>query len=134
MGYQKKIMEDLGGNFISDKFKTFCKRLNIEQVFLLSYHHQNNGQIETGIKFVKHTLKKCFDSRSDLHIALLQTCMTPLGQGLPSPVTMLFNSMITEILPVIIRPPVGIDNRKKANNKQKIIKAEIHQKCMFLSP
>ena len=67
----KKIMSDSGDNFISDKFKTFCKSLNIEQAFS-SYHHQSNGQVEVCIKFVKSTLKKCFDSRSDPHIALLQ--------------------------------------------------------------
>ena len=38
----RKIMSDSGGNFISDTFKTFCKNLNIEQAFLLSYHHQIN--------------------------------------------------------------------------------------------
>ena len=27
----KKIMSGAGGNFISDKFKRFCKNLNIEQ-------------------------------------------------------------------------------------------------------
>ena len=32
----KKIMSDSGGYFISDKFKTFCKRLNIEHPFC---HH-----------------------------------------------------------------------------------------------
>ena len=55
---------------------------------------------------IKPTLQKCFDSGGDAHIALLQICMTPLGQGLPSPATML----IRGILPVINRPPVGIDN------------------------
>ena len=68
----KKIMSDSGSNFISDKFKTFCKSLNIEQAFSSPYHHHSNGQMEVCIKFLKHTLKKCFDSRSDLHIALLQ--------------------------------------------------------------
>ena len=33
-------------NFISDKFKIFCKTLNIEQAFSSSYHHQSNGQVE----------------------------------------------------------------------------------------
>ena len=70
-GMPTKIMSDLDSNFISDKFKTFCKSLNIDQAFSSSYHHQNNGQVEACIKFVKHTLKKCFDSRSDPHIALL---------------------------------------------------------------
>ena len=65
-------MPDSGHNFISDKFKTFCKSLNIEQAFLLAYHYKSNGQVEACIKFVKHTLKKCFDTKDDPHIALLQ--------------------------------------------------------------
>ena len=36
--------------------------------------------------------------------------MTPLGQGLPSPITILFNCPIRGILPIINRPPVVIDN------------------------
>ena len=103
-------MSDAGSNFISDKFKTFCKSLNIELAFSSSYHHQSSGQVEACIKFVKHELKKCFDSKSDPHIALLQICMIPLGQGLPSPATMLFNCLISGILPVINRLQVGIDN------------------------
>ena len=72
-------MSDSGGNFVSDKFKIFCKSLNIEQAFSSSYHHQSNGQVEAFIKFVKCTLKKCFDSKGDPHIVLLQTGMTLLG-------------------------------------------------------
>ena len=45
-GIPKKIMSDSGGNFVSDKFKTFCKSLNIEQAFSSSYHHQSNGQVK----------------------------------------------------------------------------------------
>ena len=103
-------MSDCGGNFILDKFKTFCKTLNIKQAFLSSYHHQSNGQVEVCIKFVKYTLKKCFDSMLDPHIALLQICMTPLGQGLPSPAAMLFNCPIRGIMPITDRIPVGLDN------------------------
>ena len=56
-GLPKKIMSDSGGNFISDKFKTFCRSLNIEEAFSLSYHHQSNRQVEAYIMFVKHTIK-----------------------------------------------------------------------------
>ena len=56
-GLPKKIMSDVGCNFISDKFKHFCKRMNIEQATSLAYHHQINGQVETCIKFIKHTKK-----------------------------------------------------------------------------
>ena len=36
--------------------------------------------------------------------------MAPLGQGFPSPATMLFNCLARGIMPIINRPPVGIDN------------------------
>ena len=35
----KKIFSDTGTNFISDKFRQFCRQLNIEQVIIPSYHH-----------------------------------------------------------------------------------------------
>ena len=62
-GLPKKIMSDSGRNFVSDKFRTFCKSLKIQQAFSSSYHHQSNGQVEACIKLVKHTLKKCFESK-----------------------------------------------------------------------
>ena len=59
----KNIMSGSGGNFVSDKFRTFCKSINIEQAFSSSYHHQSNGQVEAYIKFVKCTLNKCLIPR-----------------------------------------------------------------------
>ena len=56
-GLTKKTMSDAGGNFILDKFKTFCKILNIGQAVLSSYHHQSNGQAQACIKFIKWTPK-----------------------------------------------------------------------------
>ena len=52
-----KIMSDSGGNFISDKFKTFYRSLNIVQTFSSSYPHKSNGNMEACIKLVKRTLK-----------------------------------------------------------------------------
>ena len=98
------------GNFISDKCKTFCRCLNIEQAFLSSYHHQSNGQMEVCIKFIKQTLKKCLDNKYDQHLALLQIRSTTLGPGLPSPASLLFNHAIGGILPIINRPLIGLNN------------------------
>ena len=53
-----RLMSDAGGNFISEKFKKFCNSLNVEQAVSLSYHHQNNRQVEACIKFIKHTIKE----------------------------------------------------------------------------
>ena len=104
----KKIMLGPGGNFISDKFKTFCKSLNIEQMFSSSYHCQSNRQGEACIKFVKCTRKKCFDTKGDPHIAVLQIRMTLQGPGLPSLATIWFNCPIRGIMPKTNRPPMGI--------------------------
>ena len=71
-------MSDAGGNFISDKFRQFCKYMNIEQVTSSSYQHQSNGQVEAHIKFVKCTMKKCIETNDDIHIALLQRRANPL--------------------------------------------------------
>ena len=35
---------------------------------------------------------------------------TPLGQGLPSPATLLFNCLVRGIMPVMDRPPININN------------------------
>ena len=51
----QKIMSDAGGNFISETFEKFCKRLNIEHA--ASSYHQSNGQVEACIKCVKCTKK-----------------------------------------------------------------------------
>ena len=54
--------------------------------------------------------KKCSDSDGNIHIAMLQIRTTLLGQGLPSPVTLLFNCPVRGIMPVMDRPPINVDN------------------------
>ena len=51
-----------------------------------------------------------YDSGNDVHRALLQTRTMPLGQGLPSPATLLFNHLVRGIMPVINRLPLHTDN------------------------
>ena len=46
---------------------------------------------------------KCADSSGDIHMVLLQICTTPLGQGLLSPATLLFNNSVHGVMPVIDR-------------------------------
>ena len=54
--------------------------------------------------------QKCIDTNTNTHIALLQIRSTPLGQGLPSPATLLFNHPIKGIMPILNRPPVHTNN------------------------
>ena len=55
-------------------------------------------------------MKKCSDSGSDIHIAPLQMRSTLLGQGLPIPVTLLFNCLVRGTMPIIDRSPINTDN------------------------
>ena len=98
----KKIMSDSGGNSISDKFRMFCRSLNIEQALSLSYHHQSNEHVEACIKLVKKSL----DTKFDPHIALLQIRSMPQGLGLPITAMLLFNHPIRAIMPIINRLPI----------------------------
>ena len=52
-GILQKLMSDAGTNFVSEKFRHFCKSINIEQAVSLAYHHQSNRQVEACIKFIK---------------------------------------------------------------------------------
>ena len=71
-GIPHRLMSDASSNFVSEKFRSFCSSLNIEQAVSSFYHHQSNGQVEACIKFIKHTIKKCSDSNSDTHMVLQQ--------------------------------------------------------------
>ena len=118
----KRLMSDAGSNFISKKSKSFCKSLSIEQAVSSLYHHQSNGQVEACIKSIKCTMKKCFNSKGDVHIAPLQIRTTPLGQGLLSPAMLLFDCPVRGIMPVMDSLPINTDNdeenHKALTNRQ----------------
>ena len=93
-GIPQKVMSDAGTNFISDRFQQFCATIDVEQAASLVYHHQSNGQVESCIKFIKCTFKKCANLGRDINMALLQICTMLLGKGLLSLATLLFNRQV----------------------------------------
>ena len=114
-------------DFVSDRFWQFCKTTNIEQTVSLMYHHQSNRQVKACIKLIKCTFKKCTDSGGDINMPLLQIQTTPLGQGLPSLATLMFNRLVHGIMPVVDCKPIWqdcddehhhklIDRQQKNNN------------------
>ena len=50
-------------------------------------------------------------------MVLLQIQTTPLGQGLPSPATLLFNHPVHSIMPVVDRKPVSVDHDDEHHKK-----------------
>ena len=60
-------MSAAGGKFISDKFKTISKNLNIEQAVSSSEQQKSRGMSH----IPQADTQKCFDNISNPHIALL---------------------------------------------------------------
>ena len=56
-------------------------------------------------------------SDRDRYMALLQICTTPLGPGLPSPATLLFNGQVRSIMPVLDHKPIKHDCDDKHHNR-----------------
>ena len=110
-------MSDSGTNFVSDRFHQFCKSINVEQAVSYAYHHQSNGQVEACIKSIKCMFKNCANSDKDINMALLQIHTTPLGQGLPSPATLMFGRPVHGIMPVVDCKPIGQDYDDKHHHK-----------------
>ena len=84
--------------------------LNIYQARASSYNHQNNVQAKACIKFITCTMKKCFYSNSDVYLAWLQICLTPIGPGLKSPALLMFNRPIRSLMPKHSRPHILFDH------------------------
>ena len=99
-------MSDMGTNFVADRFQQFCKSIIVEQVISSAYHHKNNGQVETCMKFIKCMFKKCADSGRDTNMALLQNHTMLLGKGLLSLATLMFSRQVYSIMPVINQKPL----------------------------
>ena len=115
-GIPRKIMSDAGTNFISEKCQQFCKRVNIEQAVSSSYHHQGNGQVEACIKFIKCSLKNVLN-QAGIYMALLHICTMPIGLGLPSPATLLFNRKVRGIMPILDCKLIKCDCDGKHHNR-----------------
>ena len=65
----------------------------------------------------KMYIQKCTDSGGDINMVLLQIHTTPLGQGLPSPATLMFNRQVCSIMPVLDCKPIWKDCDDKHNSK-----------------
>ena len=69
-------------------------------------------------KICKVLTKEMLCFQGGPHIALLQIEMTPLGPGLPSPTTLLFNCPIRGIMPIFNRPPHGEEDHEVIIKRQ----------------
>ena len=74
-GLPRKVVSDVGPNFVSEKFQEFCRYLNIQQAVSSSNNHHRNGQAKV---FMKYTIQKCSDTTDDIHEAFFICVQHPL--------------------------------------------------------
>ena len=86
-----------------------AENLYSKQKVSSSFHQQSNGHAEACLKFVKQTMKKCFDNNTDVNLALIQIRSMPVGPGLLSPATLLFNRPMRGLVPSTSRMLINID-------------------------
>ena len=83
----------------------------------------------------KMYVQKCADSGRDINMALLQIPTTLLGNGLPSPATLMVNRQVHGIIPILDFKPIGqdcdddhhklVDRQQKSNNDASPVFASI---------
>ena len=86
-------------SYVADKFKVFCRNLTMVHAVFSSYNHQSNYQTGSVHWICKRTMKKCFETNTDVNLALIQIRSTQIGTGLTSPATIPFSRLIEGILP-----------------------------------
>ena len=63
-------------------------------------------------KFTKCTVKKLFDTFTDINLALLQMKSMAIESGIPCPATLLFNQPIRIIMQRLNRAPINYNYHK----------------------
>ena len=97
---------DRGHNFVSSKFGTFYKDLEISLNFSSGYHHSAN-QAERAVCTVKDLMKHCNSAGVHWHIALLEFLCTQGPDG--SSQGELLSRQFSGILPMIDTNTVNSD-------------------------
>ena len=86
-------MSDNDPQFSSLEFRDFAAKYGFDHVTSSPVYPQSNGFIERNIQTVKNTMKKCLESCTDMHMALLCLHATPITSDIPAPCMSLNNQM-----------------------------------------
>ena len=102
-GIPEILMSDNGPQFSSSEFRDFAAKYGFDHVTSSPMYPQSNGFIERTVQTVKNTMKKCLESRTDLHMALLCLRATPITSDIPAPCMSLNNRMYKTNIPTASR-------------------------------
>ncbi len=104
LGRPSTIVSDNGPQYTGATFKQFIYDWGIEHVTSSPRYPKSNGLAERTVGTVKHILKKCKESRSDIPTALLHLRATPIDSKTPSPGELLFGRQLSTTLPSRAEP------------------------------
>jgi hypothetical protein len=112
LGRPATIVSDNGPQYSGAPFKQFTHEWGIEYITSSPKYPKSNGFAERHVGTVKHIIKKCLESRSDLDIALLHLRATPIDSKTVSPGELLFKRQLVTTLPGHTDPsPSHVDTR-----------------------
>ena len=80
------------------------------------------------LKFVKRNMKKCFETNTDVNLALLQIRSTLIGPWLPSPITIIFSRLTQGTLLKINTSPISYDYDQDNYNELKLRQCKLVKK------
>jgi len=100
-GIPHTLVSDNGSQFISDKFQTFLKLMDVTHITSSPRYPQSNGEAERAVQ----TVKKLLNKNDNLHMALCAYRDSPLQNGY-SPAQLLFGRSMHSI---------GVSHNSKVN-------------------
>ena len=95
----------------------FLGSLPLLRLVLTLHHHHSSCEVESCIKFIKQTVKKCKEANNDLNLVLLQIRLIATDTGASSLTTILFNRPVQGIMPYVNRLPTNNDCDDSNNDR-----------------
>ena len=96
----RHIVSDGGTQFISQEFKDFTRRWDIQHRITSPTNAQSNGQADHFVQTIKNNLTKAMEGGEDLHLSILSYITTPMNHSLPSPAELLNSRKFRCLLPL----------------------------------
>lgn len=123
-GCPDTVISDNGPQFVSETFATFARDWEFQHRTISPWNSKANGKVEAAVKVAKQLLRKARDSKTDIHLALLDQRNTPTQAMTTSPVQRFLNRRTKTLLPTresLLRPkvPSPEDQQQKIKEKQK---------------
>lgn len=100
--------------FGSSEFKKFANDWNFNTVTISPLHSQSNGLAEKSVSIAKNILRKCYESKQDINVALMLYRNTPLKDTKLSPAQIMLGRAIKTTLPTTCSflKPVQVDAKE----------------------